>query len=103
MDSFSLLIRTDLCRGHPCTGVDRLAAKGYRSSDHRSFKNDAAYLAGRFPTKKDQQALVRKRNHKGNVIRFDHWIERELEVLWRLHCAGVAVHARDRTQGGLRR
>lgn len=80
-----------VCRAHPSTGRDLLAAKVYREEHRRSFTNDAVYLAGRFPTAKDQQALLRKRNHKGQATRVNAWIQRELDVLTLLTDVGVRV------------
>ena len=63
----------------------------YRPEEHRSFTNDAVYLEGRFPNAKDAQALVRKRNYKGALVRRNAWIQREFEVLEMLWHNGVRV------------
>jgi len=82
---------TVLLSRSPKRGDELVAVKVYRPETHRSFTNDAVYLEGRFPNAKDAQALVRKRNFKGGLVRRNAWINREFEMLEELWQNGVRV------------
>jgi RIO kinase 1 len=79
-------------RGVP--GADRfclLAAKRYRSAEHRMFHRDIEYLAGRrFRESRDTRAML-NRTAVGREMLATHWAVSEFAAFRRLHLAGVPV------------
>ncbi len=80
-----------LCDAGPSTGRDLLAAKVYRSRDHRNFRNDSAYTAGRVITKRRERVAVQKKTRFGRELDHGMWVHQEYEALQTLHAAGVDV------------
>lgn len=76
------------CKAHPSTGQNLLAAKIYRSREHRTFSNDTVYQQGRFLDRRVQRAVA-ARSRKGLVAMFSSWIEHEYETLHLLYAAGA--------------
>jgi len=68
-----------------------LAAKRYRSEDHRSFHRSAAYTEGRRTRNtRDARALAKKTSH-GRAVAAGQWAIAEFDALSRLWSAGVSV------------
>jgi RIO kinase 1 len=74
-------------------GDDRnlLAAKRYRDTDHRSFRNDAAYRMGKQPRDGRMGRAIKKKSTFGNTARAGVWAQAEFETLCRLWLAGLPV------------
>lgn len=79
------------CQAHPSTGVDLLAAKIYRSRDHRGFKNDAVYQEGRVITNGQIRRAVQKKSRFGRQMQFGLWVNHEFDVLSTLYRARADV------------
>jgi RIO kinase 1 len=68
-----------------------MAAKRYRSEEHRSFHRSTTYVEGRRTrNSRDTRALAKKTSH-GRNIAAGQWAFAEWEALCRLWTAGVAV------------
>jgi len=68
-----------------------LAAKRYRSSEHRTFHRSAAYSEGkRTRNTRDARAVAKKTGH-GRAVAAGQWAAAEFEALSRLWSAGVPV------------
>ena len=81
-----------LCRANrDLAGSDLLALKVYRTRDHRSFKNDDVYKAGRVVGRVRDRNAVRKKTAYGRSFEQAWWTEHEWEVLRALHGAGGDV------------
>ena len=81
-----------LCRANAAlAGADLLALKVYRTRDHRSFKNDHVYKAGRVLKEPRDRNAVRKKTAYGRSFEQAWWTEHEWEVLRALHAAGGDV------------
>ncbi|MGH3188030.1 MAG: serine protein kinase RIO [Streptosporangiaceae bacterium] len=81
-----------LRRGVP--GTDRsclLAAKRYRSTEHRMFHRDVGYLEGRRTRESRVNRAVASRSAFGREAIAGQWASAEFGVLCRLHAAGVPV------------
>jgi RIO kinase 1 len=79
-------------RGIP--GTDRsclLAAKRYRSADHRMFQRDVGYLEGRRTRDTRENRAVATRTVFGRQIIALQWAFAEFTALARLYAAGVPV------------
>ena len=79
-------------RGIP--GTDRsclLAAKRYRSADHRMFHRDAGYLEGRRTRESRVNRAVASRSTFGRQAIAGEWARAEFAALARLYAAGVPV------------
>ena len=89
-----------LCRSRARDGDQLLAAKAYRSTHHRGFKNDAVYWEGgnRAMSRRLKVAMA-KRSAFGREVTFGAWIGKELETLLNLQAAGDSV-PRPVTQPG---
>ncbi len=79
------------CQAHPSTGVERLAAKVYRSSQRRQFHNDALYREGRYVSEPRLKRAIRDRTHTGREAAFAMWVEQEYRVLTELYAVGASV------------
>jgi RIO kinase 1 len=80
-----------LCAAHPRTGAEFLAAKVYKSSRFRSFKNDALYQEGRVILDRRLRRAVRAKSDSGRSYQAGAWIDTEYEVLRLLHARGCDV------------
>jgi RIO kinase 1 len=79
-------------RGVP--GTERsclLAAKRYRSADHRMFHRDAGYLEGRRTRETRVNRAVASRSAFGRQAIAGQWASAEFDALARLYAAGVSV------------
>lgn len=75
------------CQAHPATGLDLVAAKIYRSREHRTFNDDTLYQQGRFTDERTKRAVA-ARSRRGLRALFSSWIEHEYETLHLLYAAG---------------
>jgi RIO kinase 1 len=81
-----------LRRGVP--GTDRsclLAAKRYRSAEHKMFHRDSAYLEGRRVRKSRDTRAMASRSSAGREMIAQQWAIAEFAALSQLHVAGVPV------------
>jgi RIO kinase 1 len=81
-----------LRRGVP--GTDRsclLAAKRYRSSQHRQFHRDVGYLEGRRVRESRVNRAMAGRTTVGRAMISQQWASAEFDALRALHQAGVRV------------
>lgn len=78
------------CQALPSTGLELVAAKIYRSREHRDFKDDSLYQAGRHYGSSARRAIA-ARNRFGLAAMYDAWIAHEFATLHRLHAAGCDV------------
>ena len=77
-----------------------LAAKRYRTSNHRMFRRDADYTEGRrIRNTRDTRALARKSVH-GRAVEAGLWAHAEWDALVRLTAAGVPVPYPVQIDGG---
>ena len=67
------------------------AAKVYRDTLHRSFRNDDPYREGRTIGDSRIRRAVANRSRLGRQVAFRLWVEREAEVLRHLRAAGADV------------
>lgn len=68
-----------------------LAAKRYRSSEHRLFHRDAGYLEGRRVRRSREMRAMSTRTGFGRSLIAQQWAATEFEVLSRMWSAGVPV------------
>jgi RIO kinase 1 len=68
-----------------------LAAKRYRDTDHRQFRNDASYRMGKEPRDGRMARAIKKKTNFGNSARANVWATAEFETLCRLWEAGLPV------------
>jgi RIO kinase 1 len=81
-----------LRRGVP--GMDRsclLAAKRYRSADHRLFHRDSEYLEGRRVRESRASRAMANRSTAGRQMIASQWANAEFSALCQFHLAGVPV------------
>jgi RIO kinase 1 len=79
-------------RVDPTTGTScLLAAKRYRSSQHRMFHRDAGYLEGRSVRRSRENRAMATRTSFGRELIAGQWASAEFAMLGRLWSAGVAV------------
>jgi RIO kinase 1 len=64
--------------------VNLIAAKRYRDTDHRTFRNDAAYRMGKEPREGRVARAIKKQTHFGSSARAGVWAQAEFEMLCRL-------------------
>jgi RIO kinase 1 len=80
-----------LNRAVPGTSGVTLAAKRYRSEEHRTFHRGAEYAEGRrVRNSRDTRAMAKKSRH-GRQVAAGQWAWAEWEALKRFWLAGVAV------------
>lgn len=79
------------CQACPSTGVELLAAKVYRSRNHRGFKNDAVYQEGRVITEGHVRRAVQNKSRFGREVQFSMWINYEFEALKALYKVGADI------------
>jgi RIO kinase 1 len=80
-----------LCRATETVGGGLFAMKVYRERDHRSFKNDTAYKAGRVILNGHDRRAVAKKSAYGREFESAWWTGREWEVLQQFHEIGADV------------
>jgi RIO kinase 1 len=80
-----------LCRATDTAGGGLLAMKVYGPRDHRSFKNDHLYKAGRVILNGHDRRAVAKKTAYGRQFEEGWWTYREWEVLQALFAAGADV------------
>jgi RIO kinase 1 len=68
-----------------------LAAKRYRDTDHRTFRNDAAYRMGKEPRDGRAARAIKKQTNFGSAARANVWADAEFATLARLWNAGLPV------------
>lgn len=90
-----------LCKAHPSTGTELLAAKVYRPRRFRNLSNDSLYRSGRDVLTAEGRA-VKKTDHRvmraigkktafGMQVSHTSWLMHEYNALRSLHRAGGAV------------
>ncbi|HET7327312.1 MAG TPA: RIO1 family regulatory kinase/ATPase [Nocardioidaceae bacterium] len=72
------------------TGVT-MAAKRYRTEEHRSFHRSAAYVEGRRTRRSRDARAVAKKTAHGRAVAAGQWAAAEFDALARLWQAGVPV------------
>ena len=75
-------------------GTDRvvtMAAKRYRSGDHRLFHRDAGYLEGRRVRKSREMRAMARRTEFGKQMIAGQWAGAEFDALGALHALGLPV------------
>jgi RIO kinase 1 len=81
-----------LRRGVPGTGSScLLAAKRYRSAEHRQFHRDSEYLDGRRVRESRVNRAMAARTAVGKAMIAEQWAVAEFAALCQLHLAGVPV------------
>ena len=79
-------------RGVPGTGRScLLAAKRYRSAEHKMFHRDSAYLEGRGVRKSREARAMAGRTSAGREMIATQWAGAEFAALYQLHAAGAPV------------
>lgn len=68
-----------------------LAAKRYRDTDHRQFRNDAKYRMGKQPDDGRLGRAIKKKTATGNAAKAGIWAQAEFETIARLWEAGLPV------------
>jgi RIO kinase 1 len=68
-----------------------LAAKRYRSAEHRQFHRDVGYREGRGVQESRAARAIAKRTLAGRQMIADHWARAEFSALCQLHQAGIPV------------
>ncbi|HVX45081.1 MAG TPA: RIO1 family regulatory kinase/ATPase, partial [Mycobacteriales bacterium] len=68
-----------------------LVSKHYRSSEHRSFRNDAAYRAGRSTGLRRDDLAIAAGSRAGMQLRAKQWAGQEFRAMRTLYEAGVRV------------
>ena len=71
--------------------VNLLAAKRYRDTQHRQFRNDAAYRATKVVTGSREERAAAKQTRFGSSVRAHTWATNEMARLVRLFHIGVPV------------
>jgi RIO kinase 1 len=74
-------------------GGNIVAAKVYKDSAHRSFKNNASYKEGRMLRNSRSQRAMARGSKFGKATAEDAWKSAEADALYRLHAAEVRVPA----------
>ena len=80
-----------LCAADPSTGVEWLAAKVYRASKFRAFRDPARYSVGRIHMKAREMRAIENASRVGRKLTHHEWVAWEWDVLCRLSDAGVDV------------
>nr|WP_245856922.1 RIO1 family regulatory kinase/ATPase [Actinoalloteichus hoggarensis] len=82
-----LIERSDAATGKSCL----LAAKRYRSAEHRLFHRDAGYLEGRRMRRSREMRAIEGRTDFGRNLIAEQWATAEFAALGRLWALGVPV------------
>lgn len=86
-----------VCRAHPDTGYELLAAKVYKSREFRSFQGETTYLEGRASLMRGRARsssvtrAIERRSRAGRALLESTWVRREYAVLRRMRGAGARV------------
>jgi RIO kinase 1 len=80
-----------LCRAHPSTGVEYLAAKVYRAQKFRAFAGARSYARERGHRDARGARAIQGQTRKGRELAHHEWVEWEWETLCRVHDAGADV------------
>lgn len=90
------------CEAQPSTGLGLVAAKLYRAREHRPFRNDAVYQAGRAILDAHARRAVKNKSRFGREAQQGLWINHEWETLQALHAVGCDVpEPFARTEGAI--
>ena len=68
-----------------------MAAKRYRSNDHRNFHRSATYTEGRSMKRSRDERAVKRKSTWGKVVAAGEWAISEWDALKRLHSLGLPV------------
>ncbi len=68
-----------------------MAAKRYRSNDHRNFHRSATYTEGRSMKRSRDERAVKRKSTWGKVVAAGEWAISEWDALKRLHALGLPV------------
>ena len=79
------------CRGSSRIGCRLLACKVYRPLEHRHFRDDSAYRAGRVILNGRTRRAVNNGSEFGKAAAFGMWVGTEWSNLRELHAAGIDV------------
>jgi RIO kinase 1 len=79
------------CRGSPRIGGRLLAVKVYRPLEHRQFRDDSAYRAGRVILSGRVRRAVENGSDFGKEAAFGMWVGMEWQNLRELHAARIDV------------
>jgi RIO kinase 1 len=79
------------CQAASHTGHEFLAAKVYRSREHRMYHNNVVYQEGRWIGDRRLQRAVANKSRTGREFQSDSWVAHEFETLQLLHSAGASV------------
>jgi RIO kinase 1 len=79
------------CEAAPSSGLGLVAAKLYRAREHRTFRNDAVYQAGRVVLDAHARRAVKNKSRFGREAQQGLWINHEWEMLQELHAVGADV------------
>lgn len=74
----------------PASGVV-MAAKRYRSAEHRTFHRSASYTEGRSMKRSRDERAVKRKSTWGRVVAAGEWAVSEWDALKRLHELGLPV------------
>jgi RIO kinase 1 len=90
------------CEAGGSTGHELVAAKLYRAREHRSFRNDAIYQAGRVILDAHARRAVKNKSRFGREAQQGLWIGHEWGILQQLHDVGADVpEPLARTEGAI--
>lgn len=73
------------------SGMNLVAAKIYRSQQHRGFKDNSLYREGKEILDKRMKRAFEKKTRTGRKVQYSSWIFYEYETLTTLYQAGAAV------------
>ncbi len=79
------------CKAHSRIGAELLAAKVYRTREHRNFHNNGVYLESREPRDKRLRRAVHNKSTTGMAYQAIDWVDQEFQTLKILHSAGANV------------
>jgi RIO kinase 1 len=80
-----------VCKAHPDTRAEFLAAKVYKPIKERGFRNDAVYQEQRLWGNSRERRAYEKGSEFGLDVHFYMWVSQEWAHLQQLHKAGVYV------------
>ncbi|MCG8591299.1 MAG: hypothetical protein MJE66_18555 [Proteobacteria bacterium] len=79
------------CAAHPDTGVERLAAKVYRSDRFKAFRGSRSYAGRRGHRDARSARAIQNATAKGRLMAHHEWVAWEWEVMCTLYDAGADV------------
>jgi RIO kinase 1 len=77
--------------GGPPVADSLLAAKRYRSHEHKMFHRDAAYVDGRRVRRSREMRAMARRTHFGREVLGAQWAVAEFDALGRMWAMGLSV------------